>query len=92
MSELEDFREFFDVRPDIYFKVYRSDRRGIVYTTEDTVRWGAGRIPEFEILIDDISTDIATVRVVSAEYLDYLHVAKTSEGWKIVNVLFRIRE
>ena len=47
---------------------------------------------EFEILIDDISTDIATVRVVSAEYLDYLHVAKTSDGWKIVNVLFHTWE
>ena len=44
--------------------------------------------PDFEIVIDDVSTDIATVRVVSPEYLDYLHVAKTSEGWIIVNVLF----
>lgn len=55
---------------------------------------GGGDTPdvEFEILIDDISTDIATVRVVSAEYLDYLHVAKISDGWKIVNVLFHMRE
>lgn len=51
MSELEDFREFFDVRPDIYFKVYRDDRRTLVYTTEDAVCWRAGRISEFEILI-----------------------------------------
>ncbi len=52
---------------------------------------GGGDDPdaEFEIFIDDISTDIATVRVTSPEYLDYLHLAKTSDGWKIVNVLFR---
>lgn len=55
---------------------------------------GGGDAPdvEFTILIDDISTDIATVRVLSAEYLDYLHVARTSDGWKIVNVLFRTWE
>lgn len=55
---------------------------------------GGGKTPDadFEILIDDVSTDIATVRVVSPEYLDYLHVGRTADGWKIVNVLFRIRD
>lgn len=51
VAEPEDFREFFDVRPDIYFKVYRGDRRTLVHTTEDAVRWGAGRVSAFEILI-----------------------------------------
>ena len=46
---------------------------------------------EFEIFIDDISTDIACARVVSPEYLDYLHLAKSGDGWKIVNVLFHLR-
>ncbi|NNC41598.1 MAG: hypothetical protein HKN95_13025 [Acidimicrobiia bacterium] len=46
---------------------------------------------EFEVFIDDISIDIACVRVVSPEYLDYLHLAKTSDGWKIANVLFHLR-
>lgn len=48
--------------------------------------------PDFEILVDDVSTDIATVRVISPEYLDYLHIAKTSDGWSIVNVLFHTRD
>jgi hypothetical protein len=54
---------------------------------------GGGDWPdaEFEIFIDDISTDIASVRVVSPEYLDYLHLAKTGDGWKIANVLFHLR-
>jgi len=51
VSELTDFREFFEVRPDIYFKVYRGDQRTLVHTTEDAVRWNAGSISEFEIRI-----------------------------------------
>ena len=63
--------------------------RMIALTTE-----GGGDTPdvEFEILIDDISDDIASARVVSPEYVDYLHLAKTPKGWKIVNVLFRTRD
>jgi len=60
----------------------------------DLTAEGGGELPDavFEILIDDIATDIATVRVLSPEYLDYLHLAKTSDGWKIVNVLFHVRD
>ena len=55
---------------------------------------GGGKNPEaaFEISVDDVSTDIATARVLSPEYLDYLHLAKTQEGWKIVNALFHVRD
>lgn len=54
---------------------------------------GGGEAPDaaIEILIDDVSTDIATVRVASPDYLDYLHLAKTADGWEIVNVLFNRR-
>lgn len=54
---------------------------------------GGGGDPEadVEVFIDDVSIDIATVRVVSPEYLDYLHLVKTPSGWKIANVLFRDR-
>jgi hypothetical protein len=55
---------------------------------------GGGRNPEarFEIVVQDVSADIASASVSSPEYLDYLHLAKTPDGWKIVNVLFRTRE
>ncbi len=55
---------------------------------------GGGRAPagDFEIMVDDVSIDIATVRLMSLEYLDYLHLAKTADGWKITNVLFHIRD
>jgi hypothetical protein len=32
--------------------------------------------------------DIATVTVTSAIYVDYLQLARTRDGWKIVNVLW----
>lgn len=54
---------------------------------------GGGDAPgaDVDILIDDVSTDIATARVVSPDYLDYLHLVKTPDGWKIANVLFHAR-
>lgn len=47
--------------------------------------------PEISIAIDDIDGDIASVRVVSPDFIDYLHLVKTPAGWKIANVLFRDR-
>ena len=52
---------------------------------------GGGENPDaaYQIFVDDIENDIATGRVLSPEYLDYLHLVKTNEGWQIVNILFR---
>lgn len=47
--------------------------------------------PQIEVTIDDVATDIASARVLTPEYLDFLHLVKTPEGWKIANVLFRVR-
>lgn len=54
---------------------------------------GGGENPDgqYQIFVDDIQKDIATARVLSLEYLDYLHLAKTTDGWKIVNILFHYR-
>ena len=51
LSEITDFNEFFDARPDIYFKVFDSDRTTLLHTTKDYVRWNEGKISEHEILI-----------------------------------------
>ena len=52
---------------------------------------GGGEDPdaEYQIFVDHIEKDIATGRVLSPEYLDYLQLAKTHDGWQIVNILFR---
>lgn len=54
---------------------------------------GGGDMPdaENEVVIDDISSTIASARVLSPEYVDYLHLVKTAAGWKIANVLFHNR-
>jgi len=43
---------------------------------------------DIEIRVDHVYEDIATVTVTSAVYVDYLQLARTSGGWKIVNVLW----
>ena len=46
----------------------------------------------FEITIDDVFRHIATVRVLSTPYMDYLHIAKLGDRWLIVNALWERRE
>ena len=48
--------------------------------------------PEYETVVSQVSEDIASARVTSPEYVDLLQLAKTTEGWKIVNILFRNRD
>ncbi len=64
-------------------------RQRMVTLTED----GGGDRPDAptEVVVDHVEDDIATARVVSPDYLDYLHLAKTPDGWQIVNILFHPR-
>ena len=70
-------------------------------TAQDMIGWtraGEGVAekpsdPAFEITINDIYSEIATVSVHSGIYREYLHLVKTSEGWEILNALYtRMRE
>src|SRR6202022_1236986 len=38
-----DFDEFFDQRPDIYFKVYDGSRKKLIFDSSHSVKWNAGR-------------------------------------------------
>ncbi len=51
ISEASDFREFFDVRPDLYLRIFRPDRITEIWSSEESVRWNAGRYEEFYVLI-----------------------------------------
>jgi len=46
----------------------------------------------FEIVVEDVFRHIASVKVLSHPYMDYLHVAKLGDEWLIVNVLWELRE
>lgn len=48
--------------------------------------------PAYEMAVDEVAGDIASVRLVSPEYVDFLHLAKTEDGWSIVSVLFHMRD
>jgi hypothetical protein len=41
-----------------------------------------------EVTILDVYQRTASVKVISHEYVDYLHLAKFEQGWMIVNVLW----
>ncbi len=45
----------------------------------------------YEISVLDAYGDTATVSLISASYVDYLHLARSGDGWLIVNVLWQRR-
>ena len=51
VSELSDFRDFFEKKPDIYFKVFKADRTTLLFDSRVAVAWNQGRASEHEILI-----------------------------------------
>lgn len=70
-------------------------------TADDMIKWtraGEGVAEKsadaaYEVTIDDIYHEIATATVRSGIYREYLHLAKTSGGWKILNAIYmRVRE
>jgi hypothetical protein len=66
-------------------------------TSTQMIGWtaeGEGRTtdPEerrIEILVDEVHDTIASVRVRAALYIEYLHLARTTDGWRIVNALWQ---
>jgi Putative lumazine-binding len=46
----------------------------------------------FEIEVLDVFRYVATVKVSSYPYMDYLHLAKLDGRWRIVNCLYALRE
>lgn len=45
--------------------------------------------PAIEVHVDDVSGDIACARTVCADFVDYLHLVDTPDGWKIADIVFR---
>ncbi|MGI9667680.1 MAG: nuclear transport factor 2 family protein [Acidimicrobiia bacterium] len=44
--------------------------------------------PEFEVFIDNVIGDIATVRLYSNAWVDYLHVVKARGDWKLLHAAY----
>jgi len=52
----------------------------------DGVKEAADR--SLDVAVLDVYGDIASVRVHSAVYYEYLHLVRMDDGWKIANALF----
>lgn len=54
---------------------------------------GGGNNPsaESEIEVHEVWGDIASGHVLSPDYLDLVHLARTPNGWRITNVMFQPR-
>lgn len=60
----------------------------------DLTRSSGGRDvadPAIRVVVDDVSDDIASARTYSADFVDFLHLVKLPDGWKIAHALFRQR-
>lgn len=44
--------------------------------------------PEFEIIIDEVLGDMSTVRLYSNNWVDYLHVVKARDEWKLLHAAY----
>jgi putative lumazine-binding protein len=44
-----------------------------------------------DVQVEHVHESIANVTLISVPYVDYLQLARTADGWKIVNVLWRRR-
>jgi Putative lumazine-binding len=70
-----------------------SDAQMMVAFTQEG---GGSDAPEsektFEITILDVFRHIATVKVLSYPFMDYLHLTKLNDRWLIVNILWELRQ
>ena len=61
----------------------------------DSTAEGVGKRPPelrgIEVIVERLDDGIANATVLSAPFVDYLQLARTDNGWKIVNVLWRRR-
>ena len=42
----------------------------------------------YDVQVNDVDGDIAAAVVHAVPYVDYLHLVRTADGWRIVNALW----
>ncbi len=88
------------LHPDLAKRGHRVDAAALeaideTTATEMVAAAGAGRgrrtVPaerRFRVIVDEVFDTIATVRVESVPYREYLQLVRTAGGWRIVNALW----
>jgi hypothetical protein len=90
------------LHPDLAKRAFAQDRdrtQSVDHTTAaemiEATRAGVGRTraPETtkppDIAILGVSSGMASVQAASGPYVEYLHLVKTADGWRILNALWR---
>jgi hypothetical protein len=85
------------LHPDLAKRALQEDGRSLDETTAawmvDATGRGVGRDRDpgdrqIDVTVADIHATIASATVRSAVYREYVHLARTTDGWKIVNTLW----
>ena len=85
------------LHPDLAKRALEEDGRSLDETTAawmvDATGRGVGRNRDpgdrqIDVTVEDIHATIASATVRSAVYREYVHLACTADGWKIVNTLW----
>ena len=85
------------LHPALAKRALADDGRNVDHTTAlemvDATARGSGKardVPDrgIEVKVEDVYGAIANVTVRSAIYREYVQLARTRDGWKIVNVLY----
>lgn len=92
------------LHPDLAKRVIRPDKetgeRKVQHMTAETLigytekAYGKNTPPEKQqkdVTILDVYENIACVKIVAADWIDYLQVGKINDEWKIINVLWELK-
>jgi putative lumazine-binding protein len=73
----------------------RLDQMGAMALVQGTKRGGGKEIPkekqQKDVIILDVFENAASVKAVMADWIDYMHLAKSNGRWVIVNVLWELK-
>jgi len=73
----------------------RLDQMGALTLVQSTRRAGGKDTPkekqQKDVTILDLYENVASVKIVASDWIDYLHVAKFNGRWVIVNVLWELK-
>jgi hypothetical protein len=86
-------KRIFAIHPQTGEQVFRNqDSTALVTTTE---KGYGSKTPEAlrqkDVTLLDVFEDAASVKIVAARWVDYLHLAEENGDWQIVNVLWKMK-
>src|SRR5688500_4364849 len=90
------------IHPELAKRIVRRDAGGSSLSQQNaatllqnTRAGGGSKTPEArrlkDVIILDVYENAASVKMVAADWIDYLHLARWNGAWKIVNVLWETR-